>query len=101
MSTNEFEIEYNIKPNEFEIETDNIQYVEGLAEEKDPTVPRHVKDITEQDIQKWNNVDELDNVLKDILEAIQNGTSSSMIIEEIEQLIVSYFENKTVGEVEA
>ena len=48
-----------------------------------------------------SSVTELDNVLRDILEAIQNGGTSSMIIEEIEQLIVSYFENKTVGEVEA
>ena len=35
-----------------------------------------------------SNITELDEVLKDILEAIQTGTSSSMIIEEIEQLIV-------------
>jgi hypothetical protein len=47
-----------------------------------------------------NSVMELENVLRDILEAIQNGGTTSMIIEEIEQLIVSYFENKTVGEVE-
>jgi hypothetical protein len=47
-----------------------------------------------------SNVTELDEVLKDILEAIQTGISSSMIIEEIEQLIVSYFENKTIEEVE-
>lgn len=48
------------------------------------------------------NIDlsKLDNVLRDVLEAIQTGTSSSMIIEEIEQLIVSYFENKTIEEVE-
>ncbi len=64
-------------------------------------IPQHVKDITEQDIERWNNVDELENVLQDILEAIQNGVSASMIIEEIEQLIVSYFETKTVEEVEA
>lgn len=43
----------------------------------------------------------LDNVLKDILEVIQEGGMTSNTIEEIEQLIVSYFENKTVGEVEA
>lgn len=48
-----------------------------------------------------SSVTELDNVLRDILEAIQNGGTTSMVIEEIEQLIVSYFENKTVGEVEA
>ena len=47
-----------------------------------------------------SDVIELDEVLKDILEAIQTGTSSSMIIEEIEQLIVSYFETKTAEEVE-
>ena len=47
-----------------------------------------------------SSVSELDNVLRDILEAIQNGVSASMIIEQIEQIIVSYFENKTVEEVE-
>lgn len=73
----------------------------GIAKETDPTVPQHVKNITEQDIEKWNNVDELENVLRDILETIQSGVSASMTIEQIEQLIVSYFENKTVREVEA
>ena len=68
--------------------------------ETDPTVPNYVKDITEEDINKWNNVDGLDNVLRDILNAIQSGVSASMTIEEIEQIIVSYFENKTVEEVE-
>jgi hypothetical protein len=47
------------------------------------------------------NLSGLDNVLRDILEAIQNGGTTSNTIEEIEQLIVSYFENKTVEEVEA
>lgn len=27
----------------------------GIVEETDPTVPQHVKDITEEDIEKWNN----------------------------------------------
>ena len=27
----------------------------GVVEETDPTVPQHVKNITEQDIEKWNN----------------------------------------------
>ena len=73
----------------------------GISEEKDPTVPEHVKNITIGDIENWNNVDELENVLRNILEAIQSGVSASMVIEEIEQLIVEYFENKTVEEVEA
>lgn len=46
------------------------------------------------------NLNDLDNVLRDILEVIQSGISTSMVIEEIENLIVSYFENKTVEEVE-
>lgn len=54
-----------------------------------------------EDKQVRNNVHELENVLQDILEVIQSGISTSMIIEEIEQLIVSYLENKTVEEVEA
>lgn len=42
----------------------------------------------------------LEKTLQDILEAIQQGGTTSMVIEEIEQIIVSYFENKTVEEVE-
>ena len=44
---------------------------------------------------------ELESVLQDILEAIQSGVSASIVIEEIERLLVSYFETKTVREVEA
>lgn len=43
---------------------------------------------------------ELEDVLRDILEAIEKGGTTSNTITEIEQIIVSYFENKTVGEVE-
>lgn len=43
---------------------------------------------------------ELEAVLRDILEAIQSGESASIVIEEIEQLLISYFETKTVEEVE-
>ena len=43
----------------------------------------------------------LENILTDILEAIQAGGTAASTIAEIEQLIVSYFENKTVEEVEA
>lgn len=59
MSINEFEIEFDNKANEFEIETDNMQYVGGtggIAKETDPTVPKHVKNITEEDIARWNNI---------------------------------------------
>ncbi len=43
-----------------------------------------------------NSIMKLENVLRDILEAIQNNGT----IEEIEQLIISYFEDKTIEEVE-
>lgn len=56
-----------------------------------PATKKYVDDTTAQ----------LDNVLKDILIAIQEGGTTSNTIEEIEQSIVSYFENKTVEEVEA
>ena len=46
------------------------------------------------------SIKELENLLQDILKAIQEGGTTSTTIAEIEQLIVSYFENKTVGEVE-
>lgn len=47
-----------------------------------------------------NSVADLETVLQNILTAIQEGGTTSNTISEIEQLIVSYFENKTVGEVE-
>lgn len=43
---------------------------------------------------------ELDNVLRDILEAIRTEDVTANTIAEIEQIIVSYLENKTVKEVE-
>ena len=46
------------------------------------------------------SVSDLEKVLQDILEAIQKGGTTSNTIAEIEQIIVSYFENKTVEEVE-
>lgn len=47
-----------------------------------------------------DTANELETVLRDILEAIQSGESASIVIEEIEQLLISYFETKTVEEVE-
>jgi hypothetical protein len=47
-----------------------------------------------------NSVLDLENLLRDILVTIQAGGTTSSTIEEIEQLIVSYFETKTVEEVE-
>ena len=46
------------------------------------------------------SIETLEILLQDILEAIQNGGTTSSTIAEIEQLIVSYFETKTVEEVE-
>lgn len=46
------------------------------------------------------SIKELEILLQDILKTIQEGGTTSTTIAEIEQLIVSYFENKTVGEVE-
>ena len=57
MSTHEFEIEFDNTPNEHEIEfeekTNEREIV--LNNEIDPTVPEHVKKITKEDIEKWNN----------------------------------------------
>lgn len=33
-----------------------------IEEEQDPTVPRYIKNITENDIQKWNNKAEVDDI---------------------------------------
>jgi hypothetical protein len=95
----EIEVEDVPTPTEWEIYISQIEELlkNAVVKEIDPTVPAHVKNITEQDIENWNS---LDQVLQDILEAIQNGGTSSMIIEEIERLLVSYLETKTVREVE-
>lgn len=45
-------------------------------------------------------VNQLDNVLRDILTAIQTDRSALEKVEAIEQTIVNYLENKTVAEVE-
>lgn len=47
-----------------------------------------------------NYVAALETVLQNILEVIQKGGQTATTISEIEELIVSYFENKTAGEVE-
>jgi hypothetical protein len=104
----EIEVEYKQVPTPTEWEIYIAQIQEML--EKISVSEGKVDDVLVNGqsvvVDKIANIDlsslsELDNVLRDILEAIQNGTSSSMIIEEIEQIIVSYFENKTVEEVEA
>ena len=46
------------------------------------------------------SIEKVENLLQDILKAIQEGGTTSTTIAEIEELIVSYFENKTVEEVE-
>jgi hypothetical protein len=43
---------------------------------------------------------DLDNVLKDILEVLQNEELNSLKTEQIQQIIVSYLEDKKVYEVE-
>lgn len=48
-----------------------------------------------------NDVAGLEKILQDILVAIQNGGTTSNTIAEIEQLIVSYLETKTIEEVES
>jgi hypothetical protein len=47
-----------------------------------------------------NYVAALETVLQNILEVIQKGGQTATTIAEIEELIVSYFETKTAGEVE-
>jgi hypothetical protein len=77
-----------------------LDEIEGITNETDPTVPQHVKNITEENIANWNKVENVENVLRDILVAIEEGRTATSTIEEIEQIIVSYFEDITVGEVE-
>lgn len=46
------------------------------------------------------NLSNLEKTLQDILTIIQGGELDELTISKIEELIVSYFENKTVKEVE-
>lgn len=59
---------------------------------------------TETEVKTWEKlnkkVDELEETLKNILTIIQGGELEENQIKDIEQLIVSYFESKTVEEVE-
>ena len=77
--------------------SNGVVHTGGITNELDPTVPQHVKNITEQDIENWNS---LEQVLQDILTIIQGGELDKNQVADIEQLIVSYFENITVKEVE-
>jgi hypothetical protein len=56
--------------------------------------------VAEAIIPVINQVNQLDNVLKDILTAIQTDKSALEKVEAIEQTIVNYLETKTVAEVE-
>ena len=48
-----------------------------------------------------DSVVKLENVLQNILKAIQDGGTTTSTVAEIDQLIVSYLETKTVEEVES
>ena len=73
---------------------------------KGDTPIRGVDYFTEEDKEEIKgfideDVADLNNLLRNILATIQAGGTTSSTIEEIEQLIISYFETKTVEEVEA
>lgn len=55
LSTNDFTDEYKNKLDNFSGNVDG-----GSGAETDPTVPQHVKNITEKDIQSWNNKSDFD-----------------------------------------
>ena len=64
LSTNDFTDEYKNKLDNFSGNVDG-----GSGAETDPTVPQHVKNITEKDIQSWNNKSDFNgsyNSLKDV-----------------------------------
>lgn len=55
---NDDEIEIELEDNTEQFEIEVIENASGsVTEEIDPTVPQHVKNITEEDINKWNNPD--------------------------------------------
>lgn len=64
----------------------------GIANETDPTIPNHIKNITEQDIENWNNKTEstVPNHVKTITEqdiANWNGKADKLYVEEITYLM--------------
>ena len=92
----------------------NILQVYDKVKKKWIGIPAIKGDTPVKGVDYWNEEDkeevkgfidedvaDLETLLRDILVAIQQGGTTSNTIEEIEQLIVSYFETKTVEEVEA
>ena len=59
-----------------------------------------ISELTNTIITNQNNINSLDQVLQDILTAIQSNLSTTETIDEIETLITSYLEAKTVMEIE-
>lgn len=87
----------------FKSKSETFEILEGInaTQEIAKNQPEWVDEVDKRLDKADTEIHELENVLRDILNSIQSGASSSMIIEEIEQMLVSYFENKTVEEVEA
>lgn len=87
-----------------EINFDEFMIVDGTGLFVGSRLNREIKLLKEQVIgleEIENKTKTIDNVLQDILKAIQEGGNTSSTIAEIEQLLVSYFESQAVEEVEA
>ena len=50
----------------------------GITEETDPTVPEYIKNITEEDIQNWNNKASIDEVEQSISEVVMYKADSTL-----------------------
>lgn len=104
-----YTVEDNKKTYQISTNLRTLHFYKGAGEIKTenadlPTLTEwevYIAQIQEMLNSSENSVKDLEKVLQDILEAIQKGETTSNTIAEIEQIIVSYFENKTVEEVEA
>ncbi len=57
-----------------------------LKEETDPTVPQHVKDITEQDIENWNNKSDFSGNYEDLANKPQNLATEQFVKNKIDEI---------------
>ena len=95
-NTNEIEIDVRNGVSEFEIGLETVikEVKVNLTEEKDPTVPVHVKSITEEDINRWNNKSNFSGSYNDLLDRPEetDPTMISITNREIENILAKWEE---------
>ena len=71
-----------------------------VSKETDPTVPQYVKDITEQDIENWNNKSDFSGSYNDLTDKPTNNATTGYVDQKVADLVNSAPETlDTLGEV--